>query len=49
MRRAGTEGISRRKKTTTTVRGRDRHGIPDRVDRDFSATAPDQLWVADIT
>jgi len=49
MRRAGIEGVSRRKGRRTTIRGRDRHGIPDLVDRDFTATKPDQLWVADIT
>jgi putative transposase len=43
------QGVSRRKGYKTTVKGRDRHGIPDLVERDFTATAPDQLWVADIT
>jgi putative transposase len=41
--------VSRRKGFKTTRRGRDRHGIPDLVDRDFTATGPNQLWVADIT
>lgn len=49
MKQAGIEGVSRRKGRKTTVRGRERHGIPDLVDRDFRATKPDQLWVADIT
>ena len=42
-------GVSRRRGCKTTKRGRERHGIPDLVDREFTATAPDQLWVADIT
>ena len=42
-------GVSRRRGCKTTKRGRERHGIPDLVDRKFTATAPDQLWVADIT
>lgn len=49
MRREGLQGVSRRKGFKTTTKGRDRHGIPDLVDRDFTATAPDELWVADIT
>jgi putative transposase len=49
MREAGIEGVSRRKWTKTTVRGEDARPAPDLVDRDFRATGPDQLWVADIT
>ena len=49
MRAAGIEGVSRRRKTKTTVRGEDARPAPDLVDRDFTATGPDQLWVADIT
>ncbi|MCB9682663.1 MAG: IS3 family transposase [Alphaproteobacteria bacterium] len=49
MRIHGLEGASRRKGHRTTVRGRERHGIPDLVDRNFAASSPDQLWVADIT
>lgn len=49
MKDASLQGVSRRKGFKTTVRGRDRHGIPDLVDRDFAAEAPDELWVADIT
>ena len=49
MRAEGLEGISRRKGTTTTVRDRDARQAPDLVQREFTATAPDQLWVADIT
>ncbi len=46
---AGIQGVSPRKWATTTVRGEDARPAPDLVDRDFRATGPDQLWVADIT
>jgi putative transposase len=49
MREAGIQGVSRRKGTKTTVRGEETRPAPDLVDRDFTATGPDQLWVADIT
>ena len=49
MRAHGLAGVSRRRGFKTTVKGRDRHGIPDLVDRDFTANDVDQLWVADIT
>ncbi len=49
MRERGLQGVSRRKGCKTTIRGRERHEIPDLVDRDFSATEVDQLWVSDIT
>lgn len=49
MRLDNIEGVSRRRKTFTTVRDRDACPAPDLVERDFTATAPDQLWVADIT
>jgi hypothetical protein len=48
MRLENLEGVSRRRKTFTTVRDRDARPAPDLVERDFTATAPDQLWVADI-
>ena len=50
MRGAGLVGASRRRGGPTTTR-RDKEGrpAPDLVDRDFSATGPNQLWVADIT
>jgi len=48
MRRARLQGVSRRG-TRTTVRKRGQDSPPDLVERDFSASAPDQLWVADIT
>ncbi len=49
MRGEGIQGVSPRKWTTTTVRGEDARPAPDLVDRDFTASGPDQLWVADIT
>ncbi len=47
MREAGIRGVCRRKKWRTTRRGA-HPGAPDRVERDFSADGPDQLWVADM-
>ncbi len=49
MRVAGISGVSRRKWVTTTKRDRDARPAPDLVERDFSAEAPDRLYVADIT
>jgi putative transposase len=48
MSQAGLAGVSRRKFVTTTVKG-DGRQAPDLVERDFSAAAPNLLWVADIT
>ena len=49
MRERRIHGASRRKGFKTTVRDRDARPAPDLVDRKFMATAPNQLWVADIT
>ena len=49
MRERNIHGASRRKGFKTTVRDRDARPAPDLVDRKFTATAPNQLWVADIT
>jgi putative transposase len=49
MRAAGLVGISPRKATFTTVRDPAGRPSDDLVKRDFTATGPDQLWVADIT
>ena len=49
MRDMGLAGVSRRKGTCTTRRERDARPAPDLVERDFSADAPDLLWVSDIT
>jgi putative transposase len=42
-------GVSRRRGTTTTQRGPDETAASDLVQRVFTAAAPNQLWVADIT
>ncbi len=49
MRAASLEGVSRRRRKFTTVRDPNAGPAPDLVERDFTATGPDQLWVADIT
>ena len=49
MRERNIHGASRRKGFRTTVRDRDARPAPDLVERKFVATAPNQLWVADIT
>lgn len=46
---AGLEGVSRRRGARTTLRDADAAAAPDLVDRDFTASGPDRLWVADIT
>jgi putative transposase len=46
---AGLVGISPRKSTFTTVRDPTARPSDDLVKRDFTASGPDQLWVADIT
>ena len=49
MRERQIHGASRRKSFKTTVRDRNARPAPDLVERQFTANAPDQLWVADIT
>jgi putative transposase len=49
MRAAGLRGISRAKGPRTTISGIGLDTRPDLVQRAFTATAPDQLSVADIT
>ena len=49
MRERQIQGASRRRTTVTTVRDRDARPAPDLVDRNFTAEAPDRLWVAHIT
>ena len=49
MRERDCYGASRRRGIITTLRDRDARPAPDLVDRNFTATAPNQLWVADIT
>ena len=50
MRDAGLVGASHRHGGPTTARrDKDARPAPDLVDRNFTAAAPNQLWVADIT
>jgi len=50
MRAAGLVGASRRRSgATTTRRDKEARPAPDLVDRNFVASRPNQLWVADIT
>jgi putative transposase len=49
MRAEGLEGVHRRRSTRTTIRDRDSAPAPDLVERVFSVSCPDTLWVADIT
>lgn len=49
MRLAGIAGVSRRRFVATTRRSAANDAAPDLVERNFTANAPDQLWVADIT
>jgi putative transposase len=48
MSQHGLAGVSRRKFVIATVKGGNRQA-PDLVERNFTAPAPDRLWVADIT
>ena len=50
MREAGLLGACHRHGgPTTTRRDKDARPAPDLVDRNFTASGPNQLWVADIT
>lgn len=49
MRKAGLRGITRGKMVRTTVASKLDVKFPDLVKRNFTATRPNQLWVADIT
>jgi putative transposase len=49
MRAEGLQGVSRRKVPHTTQRKPGARPAPDLVQRDFTAEAPNRLWVADIT
>jgi len=50
MRGAGLVGASRRRAGVIATRhGKEARPAPDLVDQDFTAAAPNQLWVADIT
>ena len=49
MRRDGLVGVLRGKRRRTTIPDQCATRPTDLVERDFSATAPNQLWVADFT
>ena len=49
MRAAGIESIRRRKRVRTTRPDETAARHPDLVGRNFTATAPNQLWVTDLT
>jgi len=49
MKAADLKGASRRKRPSTTNREESARPAPDLVEREFTASAPDELWVADIT
>ena len=49
MNTAGLYGVSRRRQVVTTVRDRAAQTASDLVERNFTAAAPNRLWVADIT
>lgn len=50
MRELGIEGVSRRRKRIfTTLADPDAVRAPDLVNRNFTAAAPNQLWVTDLT
>ncbi|WP_235673613.1 IS3 family transposase [Mycolicibacter algericus] len=49
MKAAGIAGVHRRRKVRTTKADPEAPRHPDLVRRDFTAIAPDQLWVTDLT
>ena len=49
MRTDGLQGVSRGKRVRTTVADKDAARPADLVKRDFTATAPNRLWVLDFT
>jgi putative transposase len=49
MRKAHLRGVSRRKAPRTTRRQPGARQAPDLVKRNFAASCPNELWVADIT
>jgi len=49
MRRAQIQGVLRSKRVRTTRRDQEAGRHPDLVKRQFTATAPNQLWVTDLT
>lgn len=49
MRQAGIQGLYRRRRHATTVQDPDAEPAADLVNRRFTVTAPDRLWITDIT
>ncbi|WP_344982388.1 IS3 family transposase, partial [Streptosporangium fragile] len=49
MRRSGIVGLHLRKKVRTTVPEPSHHKVPDLIQRDFTAPAPNRRYVGDIT
>ncbi|WP_406253636.1 IS3 family transposase [Streptomyces atratus] len=49
MRELGIQGAIRGKRVITTLPGGQVDRAPDRLDRDFVASAPNRCWVADFT
>ena len=49
MRQMGMRGVRRGRGTRTTIPSKDGHRAGDLVNRDFTAAAPNCLWVADFT
>jgi len=49
MRRAGLQGVRRSRRFVTTKPDKSAQRPPDRVNRDFSAEAPNRLWIVDFT
>jgi len=49
MKQTGVQGVSRRSKIRTTIRDDEAQRPEDLVDQDFTADAPNRLWVTDLT
>ena len=49
MRDLGMNGVRRGRRLRTTIPAKDGHRAGDLLDRDFTAPAPNQRWVADFT
>jgi putative transposase len=49
MRELGLNGVVRGRRQRTTIPGKDGIRAADQLNRDFTATAPDRIWVADFT
>lgn len=49
MRELGLRGVAAKRRPNGRLCGKEAPAAPDLVKRDFTATGPDQLWVADIT